>query len=149
MPSYSHGLTLSLDTKFSMSNDSTAGRMTAYLDAELPDDELVAFEEHLAASPQAQEELEELRKVMQLVQALPDIDAPDDFYEKLSRKMRRRAILRPDGLTLSLVSLPFQVLSILAILVAAALYMMAELDTKPVKIEADPEPVTQDGQLSP
>ncbi len=121
------------------SNDNSAELMSAYLDAELPADEAEAFERHLAESPEAREELEDLRKVMQLVQALPDVDAPDDFYEKVSRKIRRRAILRPDGLALSLVSLPFQVLSILVILTAAGLYMMAELDAKPSKIEADPD----------
>jgi len=121
------------------SNDNSAGQMTAYLDAELPPEEAAAFERHLAESPEALEELEDLRKVMQLVQALPSIDAPDDFYEKVSRKIRRRAILNSDGLALSLVSLPFQVLSILVILTAAGLYMMAELDATPAKIEADPD----------
>ncbi|MEM6993735.1 MAG: zf-HC2 domain-containing protein [Myxococcota bacterium] len=121
------------------SNDNSAELMSAYLDAELPADEAEAFERHLAESPEAREELEDLRKMMQLVQALPEVDAPDDFYEKVSRKIRRRAILQPDSLAWSLVSLPFQVLSILVILTAAGLYMMAELDAKPAKIEADPD----------
>lgn len=121
------------------SKDNSAERMSAYLDAELPAEEAEEFERLLAESPEAREELEDLRMVMQLVQAMPDVDAPDDFYEKVSRKIRRRAILNPDGLALSLVSLPFQVLSILVILTAAGLYMMAELDQAPAMIEADPD----------
>ena len=120
-------------------HDNRAELMSAYLDAELPADEAEAFERHLEESPEARAELEDLRKMLQLVKALPEVDAPEDFYEKVSRKIRRRSILQPDGLALSLVSLPFQVLSILVILTAAALYMMAELDTKPEKLEADPD----------
>lgn len=121
------------------SPENSAERMSAYLDAELAAEDAEEFERHLAESPEAREEFEDLQKIIQLVQALPDVDAPEDFYEKVSRKIRRRAILQPDGLALSLISLPFQVLSILVILAAAALYMMAELDTKPAKIEADPD----------
>ena len=117
------------------SNDNSAELMTAYLDAELGEEEVEEFERHLAESPEARAELEDLRKMMQLVRALPEVDAPSDFYEKVSRKLRRRAILDPDALASSAITLPFQVLSILVVLTAAALYMMAQLDDRPAAIE--------------
>ena len=117
------------------SNDNSAERMTAYLDAELGEEEVEEFERHLAESPEARAELEDLRKMMQLVRGLPEVDAPPDFYEKVSRKLRRRAILNPDALASSAITLPFQVLSILVVLTAAALYMMAQLDDRPASIE--------------
>jgi anti-sigma factor RsiW len=119
---------------------STAELMSAYLDEELEASEAEAFESFLAESPDAQAELEDLRRVMTLVSALPSVEAPEDFYEKLSRKLRRKQLLTPDGAVLGLVSLPFQVLSIVVILTVAALYMMAQLDQTPRAIEAEDAP---------
>jgi anti-sigma factor RsiW len=116
---------------------SSAELMSAYLDEELEASEAEAFESYLADSPDAQAELEDLRRVMTLVSTLPNVQAPEDFYEKLSRKLRRKQLLAPDGAVLGLVSLPFQVLSIVVILTVAALYMMAQLDQTPRAIEPE------------
>jgi anti-sigma factor RsiW len=116
---------------------SSAELMSAYLDEELEASEAEAFESYLAESPDAQAELEDLRRVMTLVAGLPDVEAPEDFYEKLSRKLRRKQLLAPEGAVLGLVSLPFQVLSIVVILTVAALYMMAQLEQAPRAIEAE------------
>ncbi len=119
-------------------NDSTAERMTAYLDAELDSVEAEDFEQFLAASPEARAELEDLRKVMQLVGSLGHVEAPPDFAEKVSRKIRRRMVLERDGGLLGLVALPFQVICIIVILVIAAFNMMAQLDAQPQAVERDP-----------
>lgn len=119
-------------------NRAEAELMSAYLDAELDADEAEAFESFLADSPDAREELEDLRKVVSLVSALPAVEAPEDFYEKLSRRIRRRELMTPDSQRLTLISLPFQVLSILVILAVAALYMMAQLEQAPRSLEPDP-----------
>lgn len=121
----------------SSSSKQSAETMSAYLDAELPADEAEEFESLIADDPAARSELEDLRKVMALVSSLPDVEAPEDFVEKVARRLRRRQLLAPDGALLGLVSLPFQVLSIVVILAAAGLYMMAQLDRKPDKIERD------------
>ena len=115
--------------------------MTAYLDAELPAEEAEAFESMLADDPAARSELEDLRKVMQLVSSLPEVEAPPDFVDKVARRVRRRQLFSPDSALLGLVSLPFQVLSIVVILVAAGLYMMAQLESRPDKLERDTTPV--------
>jgi anti-sigma factor RsiW len=122
--------------------------MTAYLDAELSADEAKAFESLLADDPAARSELEELKKVMALVSSLPDVEAPPDFAEKVARRVRRRQLLAPDSALLGLVSLPFQVLSIIVILAAAALYMMAQLDRQPVedKLERDTSAIQITGE---
>lgn len=118
--------------------ESSADLMSAYLDDELDASEAEAFESFLRESPEAQEELEDLRKVVSLVSSLPTVAAPEDFYEKLSRRLRRKSLLQTDGRLFSLVILPLQVLSILVILAVAALYMMAELEQTPRAIERDP-----------
>lgn len=116
---------------------SSAELMSAYLDEELDATEAEAFASYLADSPEAQAELEDLRRVMTLVSGLSAVEAPEDFYEKLSRKLRRKQLMTADGPLLGLVSLPFQVLSIVVILTVAALYMMAQLEQTPRSIEAD------------
>ena len=115
--------------------ESSAEMLSAYLDEELEDGERKELESFLRESPEAQEELEDLRRMVSLVGNLPAIEAPDDFYEKLSKRLRRKQMLQPDGPLLTLISLPFQVLSILVILAVAALYMMAQLEQTPTTIE--------------
>lgn len=119
--------------------------MSAYLDAELPAHEAEEFESMIAGDPAARSELEDLRKVMALVASLPDVEAPPDFAEKVTRRVRRRQLFAPEAL-LGLVSLPFQVLSMIVILAAAALYMMAQLDRQPTKIERDRASVQVPGE---
>jgi anti-sigma factor RsiW len=116
--------------------DTSAERMTAYLDAELPADEAAAFEAQLAEDPDVRSEIEQLRNVMSLVQGLPEVQAPPDFAEKVAKRVRRRLLLGSDA-TWSLVSLPFQVLSIVVILTVAALSMMAHLEQQPTGIERE------------
>lgn len=128
-------------------NDNSAERMTAYLDAELDAAEAEQFEQFLDESPEARAELEDLRKVMKLVGSLGEALAPPDFAEKVSRKIRRRAMLDPSSGLLGLVTLPFQVICIVVILVIGALNMMAQLDSQPQAVERDPaaDPQPQDG----
>ncbi|MCH9688583.1 MAG: zf-HC2 domain-containing protein [Deltaproteobacteria bacterium] len=116
--------------------DTSAELMSAYLDAELAADDAAAFEEQLAHDPDAQSEFEQLRKVVSLVSSLPEVQAPPDFYEKVSKRVRRRQLFASEGMW-GLVSLPFQVLSIIVILTVAALYMMAQLEQQPTAIERE------------
>lgn len=119
--------------------DTSAELMSAYLDAEMPAEDAAAFEEQLANDPDAQSELEQLRKVLSLVGSLPQVHAPPDFYEKVSKRIRRRQLFAMDGGALALVSLPFQVLSIIVILTVAGLYMMAQLEQQPTAEGLQPE----------
>jgi anti-sigma factor RsiW len=121
--------------------ENTAELMTAYLDAELDPAESEAFESFLAESPEAQKELEDLRKMVQLVGKLERVEAPPDFFEKLNRKIRRRQAFERDSGLFGLLTLPFQVVCIIVILTIAAMYMMAQLDEQPQSVERDPAAV--------
>lgn len=114
-------------------------QMTAYLDRELAADEAAEFEAFLESSAEAREEMEQLRQMLQVVGQLGEVAAPPDFFEQVARKVRRRRILAPDGLLLSLISLPVQVLSIIVILAIAVTYMLVQLDRDHARIEKDPE----------
>jgi len=129
--------------------ESSAELMSAYLDAELDPAESEAFESFLAESPEAQKELEELRAVMQLVGKLEPVRAPADFSEKVARKIRRRQAFERDGGLLGVFTLPFQVVCIIVILTVAAMYMMAQLDQQPQKVERDPASRTSDDEPLP
>jgi anti-sigma factor RsiW len=134
-------------------NDNGAELISAFLDAELDEAESEAVQSMLEQSAEARAELEELRKVVALVGALPDVEAPEDFIEKLNRRLRRKQMLQPDAASkFAAIAMPFQVLSIIVILVVAAMYMMTELDRKPATLERDPKvvaPAESDGSEEP
>lgn len=119
-----------------MAADSKAELMTAYLDDALEAGEAEDFEKWLEDSPEARQEVESLQKILSIVRELPDVEAPPDFYEKVSKKLRRR---RAGGeAAVGLVSLPFQVLSIIVIMMIAATYLMLEIEREDAQIEKDP-----------
>ncbi len=120
-----------------MAADSNAELMTAYLDDALEDGEAESFEKWLEDSPEARREVESLQKILSVVRDLPDVEAPPDFYEKVSKKLRRRRA-GPEGMSMGLISLPFQVLSIIVIMVIAATYLMLEIERDSAQIEKDP-----------
>src|SRR5688500_6264677 len=110
--------------------------MSAYLDKQLAPDEAAKVEKLLAESPEAREELDGLASMLKLVKALPEVEAPPDFYEKVAKKIRRR---RGRLEVLWMLALPFQVLSVVLILVVAVTYMLLHLDNDPsTKLEKDP-----------
>jgi len=119
-----------------MAADSNAELMTAYLDDSLDEGEVESFEAYLDGSPEAREEVEELRKMLAVVRELPEVEAPPDFYDNLAKKLRKRR--DPNATSLSLISLPFQVLSILIIMVIAATYLMLEIERDNSDLEKDP-----------
>ncbi len=111
--------------------------MSAYLDEQLAPEEAAKVEKLLAESPEARAELSGLQNMLKLVKGLPEVVAPPDFYEKVARKIRRRRLFSMEILWMLI--LPFQVLSVVLILVVAALYMLLHLDNDPsVKLEKDP-----------
>jgi len=111
--------------------------MSAYLDEELAPEEAAKVEKLLSESPEARAELSGLQNMLKLVKGLPEVVAPPDFYEKVARKIRRRRIFSMEFLGMLL--LPFQVLSVVLILMVAATYMLLHLDNDPsVKLEKDP-----------
>jgi len=121
------------------SDDNSAEElMSAYLDHEMDAGESEAYEAMLAESPEALEELADLRQVLQLVSSLPEVEAPPDFFEKVAKKIRRRKLL--DGEIPLYITVSFQVLSVIVVLVIAAVYTMIHLDRDPAaKLEKDPK----------
>lgn len=115
--------------------------MTAYLDAELGAEEESELKELLAKSPEAQKELGALQSMLKLVKGLPEVQAPPDFYEKVAKKIRRRRWLR--GEYLIALALPFQILSVLVILLVAAIYMMLHLDNDAGRRKLERDPTVQ------
>ena len=129
-----------------MSADSNAELMTAYLDDALEDGEVESFEKMLDESPEARQEMEDLQAMLALVRDLPEVEAPPDFYDNLAKKVRRR---RDDGTSMSLMSLPFQILSVLVIMVIAATYLMMEIERENAQLEKDPSAAKQKKDSGP
>lgn len=115
--------------------------MTAFLDQEIGADEESELKDLLARSPEAQKELGALQNLLKLVKNLPEVQAPPDFYEKVAKKIRRRKWLR--GEHLIALSMPFQILSVLVILLVAVVYMMLHLDTDAGRRKLERDPTVQ------
>lgn len=114
--------------------------MSAYLDAELEPEQARALEARLQDDSRARDELDDLRRVLHAVAALPRARAPRDFSDKVLRKLRRRRKHERVVALLQGVALPFQVLSILVILAIAALMMLSELERRPSPLERSGRP---------
>jgi anti-sigma factor RsiW len=119
-----------------MAADSKAELMTAYLDDALEAGEAESLEKLLEESPEARREFEDLQRVLSIVRDLPEVEAPPDFYENVAKKLRRRRA-GGDGV-MSVLSLPFQVVSVFVLMVIAASYLMMEIERENAKIEKDP-----------
>ena len=115
--------------------------MSAFLDKELDAAEEQELQQMLAASPEAQKELGQLQSMLRLVKGLGEVQAPPDFYEKVAKKIRRRKWLR--GEYLIALSLPFQILSVLVILLVAVIYMMLHLDFDAGRRKLERDPTVQ------
>ena len=111
-------------------------RMSAYLDGALDPDESAAFEASLETDPDGQAELDGMRRLLGALGSLPEPEVPEDFYEQLRRRMRHMPT-RVDDRLQHMVALPFQVLSVVIILAAAAIFLMAELDREREEIDRE------------
>jgi anti-sigma factor RsiW len=128
-------------------SESNAELMSAALDEQLAPDEAEAFAAILAESPETREEFEQLQNMLALVHALPEVEAPADFYDKVAKKIRRRRLMR--GESFSLVSLPFQVLSVMVVLAVGVIYMMLQLDRDPANALVRDPPSAQNPASAP
>lgn len=115
--------------------------MSGFLDEQLDANEEKELQQLLAGSPEAQKELGQLQSMLRLVKGLGEVQAPPDFYEKVAKKIRRRKWLR--GEYLIALSLPFQILSVLVILLVAVIYMMLHLDFDAGRRKLERDPTVQ------
>lgn len=112
--------------------------LSAYLDGVLSPDESAAFEARLDEDPETREELDGMRRLLGALSGLPEVEAPPDLYEQVRRKLRRKP-MSPEGWLTGMVTLPFQVLSLVVILAAAAIFLMSELDREHQVVEDERE----------
>jgi len=68
--------------------------LSAYIDGELPSEQVRAAEDLLQRQPELAKELESLRKVRQLIRDLPRVSAPDDLAQKVLARVKRKPRVR-------------------------------------------------------
>ena len=95
--------------------------LSAYLEEELSPEARAKVDALLEQSPEARADLESIRSMMRVVASLDTPRAPDNFLDKLDRRIRRRRTAMSDRLANSMISLPLQLLCILVILVGGDL----------------------------
>jgi anti-sigma factor RsiW len=77
------------------SKEKIEAQLCAYVEGELDDAERAEIEQHLAANPQHQALIAELRAASGLLRDLPRIGAPIDLNESLCGQIERGALLDP------------------------------------------------------
>lgn len=90
----------------------------------------------MAASPDTQAQVEDLRALLSAVSNLPTIAPPEDFPEQIVRKLRRHTRSQ-EGIWQSMMALPFQAMSIAVVIAIAAVYMMLQLDLDAKRLEKE------------
>jgi len=76
-----------------MNNKLTDEALSAYLDGELPPAQHKEVQRRIEASPAAQAQLEELRKLSGLIQELPRQQLPQEFADQVLQLAERRSLL--------------------------------------------------------
>ncbi|MEE9384014.1 MAG: hypothetical protein V3V08_11440 [Nannocystaceae bacterium] len=107
--------------------DERSARMSAYLDARLDPSDKEAFERDLQGSVEASKEVVDLQRMISVMGDLPAVEVPPDFYKGVLRKLRKPQHSRGAAVA-GLVSLPFQLVSVVIIVLVGALYVLAELE---------------------
>lgn len=121
--------------------------MSAYLDEDLSPEARAKVDALLEQSPEAKADLESLRSMIRVVASLDSPHAPDNFLDKLDRRIRRRRNAISDRLANSMISLPLQLLCILVILVGATIKLMSVIEESRPAVE--PSSAVQAQQPSP
>jgi anti-sigma factor RsiW len=121
--------------------------MSAYLDEDLSPEARAKVDALLEQSPEAKADLESLRSMIRVVASLDSPHAPDNFLDKLDRRIRRRRNAISDRLANSMISLPLQLLCILVILVGATIKLMSVIEESRPALE--PSSTLQKPQAPP
>lgn len=82
-------------------------KFSDYMEGLLPEDEKNLIQQHIEKCTICFREYQEFKKIMQLVQNLPEIKAPDDFTETVMQKIVERQYLKRRRLTLWLGRMAF------------------------------------------
>ena len=101
---------------------------SAYREGELPPDQVRALEEKLARDETAREEYERFCRAMDSLALLKSVEpAPEDFVEKLQRRMKRRSGGRLFGVNRwgQVSRVPYELISLVLILIILSLYLVA------------------------
>lgn len=71
--------------------------LSLYIDDELSEEEKKLIEEHLKRCPECSKELEEYKKLIQMLNDLPDEEPPVGYCKRLHQKLLNESVLESDG----------------------------------------------------
>ncbi|MFP3938521.1 MAG: anti-sigma factor family protein [Phycisphaerae bacterium] len=83
-------------TEMSGEKDKIREQLSAYLDGELSDEEARRVEAALKSDSELQAELDELRRVREMVGSLPSSQAPEGFVERVMARAERERLMSGD-----------------------------------------------------
>ncbi len=125
-----------------MKHDDVRHRLSEYIDGSLPPGDRTAFEKHLRGCAECSDALRELRKTIEHLHSVPEVDAPPGMTGKIMARVReeserRRGFLR--RLLNPLIVLRPLSISVLLFLAVAVYYLYADLRPAGQRAEAPAE----------
>jgi anti-sigma factor RsiW len=109
-----------------MDREQAQDLFSLYWDGELPSDQAKAFEAFLESDEETRAEYERFRRALESLSMLSEQPAPDDFVEKLQRRMRRRSGGKLFGTSRwgTVSRVPYELFSLVLILIILTVYML-------------------------
>lgn len=121
-----------------MDREQAQDLFSAYWDGELPPDKVEAFEAFLERDNETRQEYDRFRRALESLSALTELPAPDNFVDKLQKRMRRRSGGKLFGADRwgTITRVPYELFSLILILIILSVYLL----TVPVlRVSSDAE----------
>ena len=109
-----------------MDREQAVDLFSAYWDGELPPDQVEAFEAFLERDDETRQEYDRFRRALESLASLTEQQAPDNFVEKLQRRMRRRSGGKLFGANRwgTITRVPYELFSLILILIILSVYLL-------------------------
>ena len=109
-----------------MDRDQAQDLFSAYWDGELQPEQVEAFEAFLEDDEETRQEYDRFRRALESLSSLSEQPAPDNFMEKLQRRMRRRSGGKLFGANRwgTVTRVPYELFSLILILIILSVYLL-------------------------
>lgn len=109
-----------------MDREQAQDLFSAYWDGELPPEKVEAFEAFLERDDETRQEYDSFRRALESLSALSEQPAPDNFVDKLQRRMRRRSGGKLFGADRwgTITRVPYELFSLVLILIILSVYLL-------------------------
>lgn len=101
--------------------------LSEYLEGELDEEKASQVADHLSSCEECRAEHDALKKTINVISSLTSVKAPDDFAQKVQKRLRRRVRHRWDRQSPLEQKIPYETICLIMLAILAALYIILYL----------------------